>query len=276
MKVKKFVTETFIKLTSKTCPFGFEDKFMKDIVYDILPNGFKRDEVGNYFYNIGESKTVFASHIDTVSSVYRNVNHVINGKIISTDGTSTLGADDKAGMVIMLWMIKNKIPGLYYFFIGEESGCIGSKFASENVELFSKYDRIISFDRRGTNSVITSQYSMECCSSEFSDDLCKELNKFGMSYVKDNTGIYTDSAEFMGIIPECTNISVGYYNEHSNFEYQDIDHLINLAKACVLVDWENLSTKRDPSEFYLQEFYNELEDDIYLNYEFDDYIDLFN
>ena len=37
-----------------------------------------------------------------------------------------LGADDKAGMVILLYMIEKKIPGLYYFFIGEEVGCIGS------------------------------------------------------------------------------------------------------------------------------------------------------
>jgi di/tripeptidase len=49
------------------------------------------------------------------------------------------------------------------------------------------------------------------------------------------------------IIPECTNVSVGYYREHTTEEKQDIDHLINLCKACVKVDWENLSVKRDPS-----------------------------
>ncbi len=32
--------------------------------------------------------------------------------------------------------------------------------------------------------------------------------------VPEDTGVLTDSAQFMGIVPECTNISVGYYDEH--------------------------------------------------------------
>jgi hypothetical protein len=45
--------------------------------------------------------------------------------MISTDGTTTLGADD-TGVSVLIWMMKHNIPGLYYFFIGEEVGCIGS------------------------------------------------------------------------------------------------------------------------------------------------------
>jgi hypothetical protein len=65
-----------------------------------------------------------------------------------------------------------------------------------------------------------------------------------MSYIKDDGGVYTDSAEF-DYIPECTNISVGYYSEHTVNEQQDINHLIDLCVACVSVDWESLPVVRD-------------------------------
>jgi hypothetical protein len=78
--------------------------------------------------------------------------------------------------------------------------------------------------------------------------LANQLNStgLGLSYVKDDGGVYTDSAEFVDIIPECTNISVGYYKEHTHTESQDIDHLERLANACLQVDWDNLPTVRDP------------------------------
>jgi hypothetical protein len=70
----------------------------------------------------------FCFTLDTVSREHTKVNHVINGNMISTDGTTTLGADDKAGVSVLIWMMKHNIPGLYYF-IGEEVGCIGSGLA---------------------------------------------------------------------------------------------------------------------------------------------------
>jgi hypothetical protein len=249
MTVKDFVFETFLRLTSKTCPHGFEDELVKDVMSNILPENIEKDQHGNYFYEVGSgSRTIFASHIDTVSKEYLSVTHILDDDgMIRTDGKTTLGADDKAGMTVMLWMIKNNIPGLYYFFIGEEVGCIGSGLAAKYGDFKGKYDRIISFDRRGTNSIITFQSTGRSCSDEFADDLCSELNKSGMSYEKDDGGVYTDSAEFMDIIPECTNVSVGYYKEHTVNEHQDIEHLSFLADACTSVDWENLTTKRDPS-----------------------------
>jgi hypothetical protein len=246
-KSKEFIYRTFLSLTSKTCPHIYEDKFYNHVLKDLFAN-LMSDEWGNFFTKIGTSRTIFASHIDTVSREYVNINHVFDGDYIRTDGKTILGADDKAGVSIMLWMIHNKIPGLYYFFSGEEVGCIGSKLAAKNLRLDGLYDRIISFDRRGTNSIITYQSYTRSCSDQFADSLCSELNRYGLKYEKDEDGIYTDSAEFVDVIPECTNISVGYYKEHTVNEYQDIKHLIKLADACIRVDWENLVTDRDKSK----------------------------
>jgi hypothetical protein len=247
-KVSEFVFETFLRLTSKTYPFGYEDDLIDQMKHTgIFPDGLSKDSHGNYFYNIGETRTIFASHLDTVSKDYVGVTHVFDGDIIKTDGKTTLGADDKAGVTIMLWMIKNKIPGTYYFFIGEEVGCVGSGLVSKHENFKGKYDRIISFDRRGTGSIITYQSSTRCCSDAFANKLCSELNKSGLSYSKDTGGVYTDSAEFTGIIPECTNVSVGYYSEHTTGERQDIKHLVALADACTKVDWHNLPVERNPA-----------------------------
>jgi putative aminopeptidase FrvX len=200
MKVENFVYDTFLRLTSTTCPFGFEDDFMLSMRH-LFPDGLQKDQWGNYFHQIGQSRTIFASHIDTVSKEFIPVNHVIEGNIIKTDGKTTLGADDKAGVTVMLWMIQNNVPGLYYFFIGEEVGCIGSGLAAQYGDFKGKYDRIISFDRRDTGSIITFQSSSRCCSETFADALCTELNKSRMNYRSDDGGVYTDSAEFMGLIP---------------------------------------------------------------------------
>lgn len=246
-KEQDYILKTFLGLTSRTVPYGYESDFIHSMKKaGIFPEFIREDKNGNYFCQIGSSRTIFTAHIDTVGKCEDNIKHMIAGNIISTDGTTVLGADDKAGVTIMLYMIKNNIPGTYYFFMGEECGCVGSTMAAKSAEDFKgKYDRVISFDRRGTTSVITYQSFTRCCSDEFADALAKQLNDLGLSYKKDEGGVYTDSAEFTEIIPECTNLSVGYTSEHTVRETQDIEHLAKLAKACLSIEWEKLPTKRD-------------------------------
>jgi hypothetical protein len=242
------IKETFLKLTSRTYPHGTE----KDLD-NLLPDFLDIDEFGNRFIKIGDSPTcMFTSHLDTATSTNADINHVFDGNIVKTDGTTILGADDKAGVTIMLYMIQNEIPGLYYFFLGEEVGCVGSRALSAKIKnnKIEGIQKVISFDRRGTDSVITFQSSSRCCSDKFGEALAKELNKnVSFNYKIDPTGIYTDSAQFTRIYPECTNISVGYRSEHTFAESQDLDHLEQLARTCLIVDWENLPVERDPSVY---------------------------
>jgi len=236
------IKRKFLKLTKRTYPYGTEGQLASH-----LPQGYFKDTHGNYYYKIGNSRTAFTCHLDTACKTQVTVNHKFDKNIISTDGKSILGADDKAGMTVILYMIEKRIPGLYCFFIGEEVGCIGSGKACDD-DVFKNYDRMVSFDRRGTKSIITYQSSKRCCSDEFATELSNQLNRHGMSMEPDDTGVYTDSAEFVHVIPECTNISVGYYKEHTYFEHQDIDHLVKLCVAVTKIDWEILPTKRDPNK----------------------------
>ena len=241
------IKEKFLSLTQHTYPHGKEHE-----LFDKLPQNLEMDDFGNLFIKIGESDVMFTSHLDTATSAYTKVNHVIDGNIIKTDGTSILGADDKAGVTVMLNMIEKQVPGLYYFFLGEEVGCVGSKKVAEKqkVEKIPYINKVISFDRRGTDSIITFQASSRCCSDKFGEELSKRLNEVESTfkYKNDPTGVYTDSAQFVKIYPECTNISVGYYSEHTFSERQDIEHLTKLAEACTKIDWNTLPVERDPSK----------------------------
>lgn len=241
------IKDKFCLLTNRTYPHGTE----KDL-FNLLPSELEEDEFGNLFIKIGESDVMFTSHLDTATSAQSIVTHEFDENIIKTDGTSILGADDKAGVTIMIYMIEKNIPGLYYFFLGEEVGCVGSKKLREKltIQKIEGINKVISFDRRGTSSVITFQASSRCCSDKFGDALSAELNKHDstFTYKNDPSGLYTDSAQFTKIYSECTNISVGYQNEHTFTELQDIDHLDKLAQACLKVDWNSLPVERDPSK----------------------------
>jgi hypothetical protein len=240
----KDVRSTFLSLTTKTYPHGHEEEVLK-----FLPQ-LNKDQFGNYYKIIGKSETMFTSHLDTADREQKNVtvlsSKLSNGEeMFMTDGSSILGADDKSGVAVLLFMMAHNIPGVYYFFIGEERGGIGSHQVAgvyEEISHLRGIKRCVSFDRRNYHSIITHQLGRQCCSEQFATALAKELNKSGLSISLDSTGVYTDSASFIDEIPECTNISVGYFSEHTSRESQNITYLEKLAKACLSVDWEQLPT----------------------------------
>lgn len=210
------------------------------------------DATGNlHMSNVQDKthRTLFVAHVDTV--------HYTDGlnKIKMTDTVwyaqgSQLGADDGAGVAMLMHLMHAGVPGHYVFTRGEECGGVGAKALADDDRFLRRFDRAIAFDRRGTTSVITHQGYGRCCSDAFADDLSSKLMAHcdDLMYMPDDTGVYTDTAEFTGLIPECTNISVGYQREHSHEEAQSILHLQALAEACMQIQWDELPTVRDPNE----------------------------
>jgi hypothetical protein len=240
------IQQKFLDLTDYTYVYGDEDQLL-----DRLPENLIKDEVGNWYLEIGKSDTMFCCHLDTAAhkkeKVIHDIFHTKDGDVgIGTTGTTILGADDKAGVVLLMKLIENNIPGLYYFFVGEEVGRVGSSgILRKNEEKFKKYKRCIAFDRRDYGSVITKQMGRTCCSDEFVDALIEQFSKVSkLIFHNDPGGIYTDSATFMDIIPECTNLSVGYFSEHSVEEVINMTYLIRLSEAIVKIKWDNLPTVR--------------------------------
>jgi hypothetical protein len=253
------IKDLFLKLTSTTTPGGNE-KLMEPY----LPKGWQKDTSGNYYIKIGDSSVMFTCHLDTADfGAPKEIKHVEKGDFIETDGKTILGADDKAGAAVMIYMIERGIQGLYYFFHGEEHGCVGSRalntFLNSHKEddLYKKIDKVVSLDRRDYDSVITFQMSERCCSQEFAEELGKRLNESGgFKYKPDPTGTVTDSYQIAEKFPECTNLSVGYDDQHSIREKQNIVFLQKLADTCCKIDWETLPVKRDPTKVEHQYSYS--------------------
>jgi hypothetical protein len=241
----------FLELTQYTVPAGYEDTLLP-ILKKYIPN-LKKDNIGNYYTEIGNSKTLFTSHLDTFSKQRKKINHIIDNNIIKTDETTVLGGDNKNGVTILLYMIYKKVPGAYFFFIGEESivngtGCYGSTSALlSNKEYFSKFNKAIAFDRRGKGSFVKRQAGRNCASDEFANAVISEFQKNGLDFDIDKA-YRTDSAIFMDIIPEITNISSGGMYEHTFMEATDIDYVKKIAIIASKINWDNLPIVREISD----------------------------
>jgi di/tripeptidase len=239
------IKDTFLKLVDKTHPHGTEHQLLES-----LPE-LSKDSFGNYYRIIGTNPTImFNSHLDNYAKEQTSTNvytkYIENEEYVFSDN-GILGADDKAGVSLMLYMISKEIDGLYYFFTGEEVGTIGSSSLAskfEDIPYLKNITKCISFDRRGESSIVTHQSGKRCCSDVFAHSLMEELSDNDMEYQLDTTGVYSDSASFIGNIREVTNISVGYYDEHTSKESQNLTFLEKLSKALVSIEWDNLIVHR--------------------------------
>jgi hypothetical protein len=231
------IREIFLELTQKTYPHGTENG-----LEPLLP-GAMADEWGNYYLKLGHSSTIFTSHLDDFSKKQEKVFHKIQDGKIHSDGTTILGADDKAGVSLMIWMIHHQVPGLYYFFSGEERGSIGSSAVKKNWSHYG-YSRMISFDKAGYGSIVSHQSLLRTASDEFCHNLSQKFRESGMDFFTDSRGVHTDSALFLDHVPECTNISVGYFGQHTTSEYQDMDYLQKLSQCVLNIPWDELPTHR--------------------------------
>lgn len=216
----------------------------------VLPLGALSDGFGNHWLRIGESPILFSSHTDTVHRSEGNqakaLRYSKSQGFISIQGSECLGADCGTGVWLMREMILAKIPGLYVFHAQEETGGEGSLYVAEKTPEKLKDIKIaIAFDRMGEEDIITHQTGHRCCSDAFAVSL---KNLLAMSYKNLAHGTFTDTANYTHLIPECTNISVGYHNAHQKSEYQDMWHALALRNSLIRADWSKLVVERDPAE----------------------------
>lgn len=162
---------------------------------------------------------------------------------------SVLGADDGAGLWLLLEMIDAGIPGKYFFHTMEEIGGQGSSgVARLHPNELKGLNKAVAFDRKGTSDIITTQRGgIRCCSDVFSAALAAALAVHGHTH-SNAAGSFTDTANYTEIIAECTNVSVGYNEEHTNEEWLDLNYLAALREAVIKVDWEALPAVRDPKD----------------------------
>ena len=226
-----------------------EESFILSYI-DSLPN-VRVDGYENRIVQIGKApRVLWSSHTDSVhskdgiQSVARDGDFVRLHK--DETNSSCLGGDDAAGVWIMRQMILRRIPGLYIFHRDEEVGGFGSTWIAEHTpELFKGIDYAIALDRKGYDSVITHQGS-RCASDEFARDLAAQL---GGAYKPDSTGVFTDTANYTKLIPECSNLSCGYGEAHTSHEFQNVRFAYDLLESLCAVDFNKVRVARDPNSF---------------------------
>lgn len=233
--------------------------------------------VDNLGSSSAQSRVMFTSHTD---SIHRSATHTTqklkrDGDIVTIDLAKTpestcLGADDATGNYIMLRLLQAGVKGVYVFFRDEEIGGLGSNYFATNpkaMPLIEQLTHCISFDRMGYDSIITHQSCGRCASDMFADELGKRIKEADptgtLDLFADPTGSFTDSANFADLISECSNISVGYFKQHTVKESQDIGFVEKLTAALEKVDWKTLPAHRDPREIDYGSLYGSLYDDGY-------------
>lgn len=226
-----------------------EQEFRRRFLYD-LPD-MRIDKHGNLICKVGDNPDVmWSSHTDSVHRIAGKQNIQIEGDYVvlarkSQKLSDCLGADCASGVWMMREMILAGVPGLYIFHFGEESGGIGSRaIAKERPAYLDNIRMAVAFDRYGFESVITHQFGRRCASEDFAKSVGLQLPGFKA----DSGGTFTDTASYMDIVPECTNLSIGYLSQHTEDEAQSISHLFWLRERMLSIDTQALAVVRDPAK----------------------------
>lgn len=156
-------------------------------------------------------------HLDTINThkkaELKTEDLIIDGDIISLNTKAKavcLGGDDRAGVYIALQLIKAKKPFAFGFFKDEEVGCHGSSSLSSYINSLDNVTAFIGLDRRGADEVATYGY-----------DNKELINIFESKGYIEAVGRVTDASNLSTLSDKglaCVNLSVGYYNEHTNKE----------------------------------------------------------
>lgn len=210
----------------------------------------------------GKGSTVLLSaHMDTVKGVMPDKKLVLENGSISADN-GALGADDRAGIAIILTVLRN-VKNLSFngtikisFSREEEIGCVGA--GKINPEWYKGTDLAIIVDRRGSRDIVVG-CSMAYCTNnvgEFMEDMSELLD---MDYQCVEGGV-SDAMAFAENGINSINLSAGYYNEHTSKEFVVVSQMFDTAKlvlqAIALInDFSNDFGKLEESNKWVENWY---------------------
>lgn len=240
-------TATLLRMLCTMRPHGSEAE-KQFIARYLTPLGCKPDAFGNMVKIIGAgSKVLWSSHTDTVHRK-GGVQRVVYGDgIVTADSSDCLGADCTVGVWLMRSMILAKVPGTYVFHRGEEVGGLGSAWiAKHNRAWLESHKFAIAFDRMGCDEIITHQGWQRTASDAFAESFAAMMPELKLS--ASDGGTFTDTANYSAIVPECSNIAVGYRMQHSAKESLSVRFASRLRAALLKADFSKLVCARDPAE----------------------------
>ncbi|MBQ9560574.1 MAG: hypothetical protein IJV08_11455 [Bacteroidaceae bacterium] len=235
--------ELLFNLYAIHSPSGSEKRmrrFLKKQAAACGATSIEQDRLGNLFITKGTSDTYpcLAAHMDQVqryhSKDFRVFEHdgvafAFSARSMAQQG---LGADDKNGIFICLECLRRYDVLKVAFFVGEETGCVGSRAC--DLSFFRDCRFIVQPDRHGGHDLITDMFCGDVCSEEFVQAIGADA--FGY---KHDSGSITDVGELTerGVGISCLNLSCGYYKAHSDQEVTVLPELENcLNFVCHIIE----------------------------------------
>lgn len=193
----------------------YDQNKVKKLVTEVLRHSYDKKnilETPHYTYVKGEIPIMLVAHCDTVC--YQPVKEIAVMSVDKHIGTgltnkeqAPLGADDRAGIFIILKLVANGYRPFILLTTDEEVGGAGAIAAAD--ELWTPNVKfILELDRMGSNDAAM----YDCNNQKFMDMLIS----YGFTPV---SGTFSDICFFA---PEwdiaAANLSVGYYHEHTPWE----------------------------------------------------------
>lgn len=223
-------------------------------VYD-LKNFFKKedidyDEYGNIFIGFNDNTVglpILVAHTDNVLCENKEPVFDLSKRYIK-GMKNGIGFDDKAGIIaiISLWQHYKNQRFRIIFPADEETGGDGAKMIDPAIYSDAKW--ILELDRKGNKDVIQTSGTTRLCSDEF-------VEKWEEMGYKRATGTFTDvnvfkpNAHWINMM----NISIGYYNPHTDSEYLDtvaFEKIVNDVAKFIDKDYDFVDDVEDEKDTF--------------------------
>lgn len=195
-----------------------DQDILLDVIETFLSTHYDTESVivtKDYAYASGTIPVMLVAHLDTVFPEPPKKLFKIQGQNVIC-GSNGLGADDRAGVFMILEIIKRGLRPSVLFTTDEESGALGADaFIVDFHEPIEELKYIIQLDRRGENDCVF----YDCQNKKF----LNYITKFGWVPAR---GIFSDISVICpawGVAG--VNLSVGYKNEHTPYETLNLDVL---------------------------------------------------
>jgi len=188
---------------------------------ELKRRGYSVKHASGFVYGAGGNMMLIA-HMDTVlrpSKIYYDPKEQVYW------GPDGLGADDRAGVWGILWLLDHGMRPSVLFTDGEESGGWGAKIAVRKIAP-AHVNVLIEIDRRGCMEAV--YYG---CGSQ------QIRNWIEAAGFDENFGTFSD----VSVLGEdwdiaAVNLSAGYYNEHTCTEYLVMKDLMKTLRAILRLD----------------------------------------
>ena len=177
-----------------------------------------------FVYAPGKLPVLLVAHMDTVHKYSPTICKSEDGAIwMAPEG---IGGDDRAG----IWIILNALEKFdchVLFTQGEEVGGIGAS-AFRKSGHYPKVNFLIQVDRRGFEDAVF----YDCGNEDFISFVCDT------TLYKESIGSFSDISILAPWLDRAAvNLSAGYYNEHTKYEYVDLRDMDDTLQAvCSLLE----------------------------------------